>query len=42
MSEMQDCLFGTDMVLIIRVIELASKCELALPFLFYRGLDGQL
>jgi len=42
MSDIQDCFFGTDMVLGIRVIELASKCELELPFLFNRGLDGQL
>jgi len=42
MSEIQDCLFGTDMVLVISVIELASKCALELPFLFNRGLDGQL
>ena len=42
MSEIQDCLFGTDMVLVIPVIELAGKCELELPFLFNRGLDGQL
>jgi len=42
MSEIQDCLFGTNMLVVIRVIELASKCELELPFLFNRGLDGQL
>jgi len=33
MSEIQDCLFGTDMVLVIRVIELASKGGLKLPLL---------
>jgi len=33
MSEIQDCLFGTDMVLVISVIELASKGELRLPLL---------
>ena len=33
MSEIQDCLFGTDMVLVISVIELASKDGLKLPLL---------
>jgi len=33
MSEIQDCLFGTDMVLVISVIELASKGGLKLPLL---------
>ena len=37
MSEIQDCLFGTDMVLVISVIELASKGELELPFLLNLG-----
>jgi hypothetical protein len=37
MSEIQDCLFGTDMVLVIRFIELASKGEVELPFLFNLG-----
>jgi len=34
MSEIQDCFFGTDMVLVIRVIELAGKGGSRLPFLF--------
>jgi hypothetical protein len=33
MSEIQDCLFGTNMVLVIRFIELASKSGLKLPLL---------
>jgi len=33
MNEIQDCLFGTDMVLVISVIELASKSGLKLPLL---------
>ena len=33
MNEIQDCLFGTDMVLVIRVIGLASKGGLKLPLL---------
>jgi len=33
MSEIHDCFFGTDMVLVIRVIELASKGGLKLPLL---------
>ena len=37
MNEIQDCLFGTDMVLVISVIELASNDGLELPFLLNLG-----
>jgi hypothetical protein len=40
MSEIQDCLFGTNMVLVIRFIELASKSGFELPP--FRRIDGQL
>ncbi len=33
MNEIQDCLFGTDMVLVTRVIEMASRGGLKLPLL---------
>lgn len=33
MNEIQDCLFGTDMVLVIPVIELASEGRLKLYLL---------
>jgi len=33
MSEIQDCLFGTNMLVVILVIELASKGGFKLPLL---------